>query len=55
MTERKCSSIPGAMDINYGHLMKQVTRGKAVKTRAALLSTKDQDDGSTMVAEKDEP
>jgi len=42
------------MDI-YGHLMKPVNNEEAVKSRATLFSSKNQDDGSKMVAEEEKP
>jgi hypothetical protein len=55
MGVRKCSSIRVTLDIYYGHLMEPVNRGEAVTLRATLFSSKDQEDGSTMVAEEDRP
>lgn len=48
------SSIQVTMDI-YGHLMKPVNNEEAVKSRATLFSSKNQDDGSKMVAEEEKP
>jgi hypothetical protein len=39
----------------YGHLMKPVNNEEAVKLRATLFSSKDQEDGSKMIAKEDEP
>jgi integrase len=48
------SSIQVTMDI-YGHLMKPVNSEEAAKLRATLFGSRNQDDGSKMVAKEDSP